>query len=51
MILLMLSGKVDVIEGLEEFEELIAWEGIAIMVTIIAIVNADAAIATIFFMT
>lgn len=39
----------DVIEGLEEFDELIALEGIAIMVTIIATVSADTAIAKIFF--
>ena len=51
MIALTLSGIEEVIDGLEEFEELIAWEGIAIMVTIIAIVKTDNAIAKIFFMT
>jgi len=47
----MLSGMVEVIDALEDFEGLIAREGIVIMVIIIAIVKTDAAIAKSFFMT
>jgi hypothetical protein len=46
-----LSGIVGVIEEFAFSEELIAREGIAIMVTMIAIVKTDTAIAKIFFMT
>jgi hypothetical protein len=46
-----LSGMVDVIDEFAVSEELIAREGITIMVTMIAIVKTDTAIAKIFFMT
>ena len=46
-----LSGMDEVIDGLEDFEELIAREGIAIRVMIMAIINVDAATAKILFMT
>ena len=48
--LLTLSGMEEVNAGLEDFEGLIAREGIATMLTIIAIIKTDTVIAKSFFM-